>query len=200
MLKTHTALCAALSLTLSVAAQECDPIARHDADGSGGVSLAELTAAPGRHARNPERAVYLAEDFAQADTDGSGELDATECATLRTLAQARRFAAIDADGDGLVTTSELAAQHQARQQTRQQTRHQTRQQARRGAVKAGPAADQPPPAEDQVPPQQRHAERFRAADANGDGALSREEFQTLTPPRHRRGPGPGGCRGEQVAN
>lgn len=60
-----------------------------------------------------ERAAERTELFTAADTDGDGALSVTEFTTFSELAHAarleRRFEHLDGDGDGLVSSEELAS-------------------------------------------------------------------------------------------
>lgn len=75
------------------------------------VGVARFAAAEG----GPPPEIQAAEQaaFAEADTDGSGNLTAAELANFEEIMRAKmaalHFARIDADGDGAVTLAELQA-------------------------------------------------------------------------------------------
>ena len=99
------------------------------------------------------------EQFRTADKDGDGALSKAE-AEASMPRMAKHFDAIDANKDGKITPDELRAHGEKRQMQGQQhgAGHHDRQASKR-----------------------RFAERFKQADADGDGTLSRAEAEKSMP-------------------
>jgi Ca2+-binding EF-hand superfamily protein len=85
------------------------------------------------------------------DSNGDGVICQAEAAGAAAKRSEARFAEIDANGDGELTHQERRAYREQRQDEREATRQQRREEARN---------------------------RARAADTNGDGALSSDEART----------------------
>lgn len=101
---------------------------------------------------------------------------------------AERFDAADADGNGVLSEAEARAAHADRGEGRPEGRPQGRPEGKGGAKPQRPA----PEARGAFEPLSRAdalaqaAERFDAADANGDGVLSADELRKGgRPPRQR---------------
>ena len=101
---------------------------------------------------------------------------------------AERFDAADADGNGVLSEAEARAAHADRGEGRPEGRPQRRPEGKGGAKPQRPA----PEARGAFEPLSRAdalaqaAERFDAADANGDGVLSADEMRKGgRPPRQR---------------
>lgn len=119
--------------------------ARLDADGDGVISKAEFEAQPSARGRNPARAgarngahrAGPARAGRMMRTENRREMQPIVIADARTRAE-QRFAAMDADHDGVVTAAERQASRQAARQTQRQ--HRMERRAARSAAPAAPAA------------------------------------------------------------
>jgi len=125
--------------------------ARLDADGDGVLSKAEFEAQPAARARNHARAGRDgARRAGRADhagparagrmtgSEGRREMQPIVIADARAKAE-QRFAAMDADRDGVVTAAERQASRQAARQTQRQ--HRMERRAARAAAPAATAGD-----------------------------------------------------------
>jgi Ca2+-binding EF-hand superfamily protein len=110
-----------------------------------------------------ERVARTKERFSKADADGNGALSRPE-AEKSMPGVARRFDALDANRDGHVTQDEIKT---------------WRMQKRREACKSAPE-------QCRAQMQARLAERFRRADTDRNGALSRLEVEKSLPRLARR--------------
>ncbi len=147
----------------------------------------------------------IAERFAAADADSSGGVSREEAAAHRDARRAerreRRFARMDGDGDGLITTAERDAARSERMQRRGARRSDmiAEESNMRGRLSAEQLAELGPDAALAAPPArdesraERHAARMErrnqawtAADTDNDGALSRTEFDGLHAGRGER--------------
>ncbi|MGJ8537640.1 MAG: hypothetical protein ACSHW2_10840 [Parasphingopyxis sp.] len=141
----------------------------------------------------------LADRFAAADRNGDGSIDRSEAAAAhaarRAERQSRRFERLDADGDGEISLAERDAARASRFERRRIRREDMIVENRnmRGRVSPEQLAQlQPgaaPVAADEDRPADRYARRNAAwanADADGNGALSRSEFEALSSARHER--------------
>ena len=104
-------------------------------------------------------------DFEAVDTDGNGEITISEMEA----AGAARFAELDADGNGSLTNEELlaAAQNQERMAKRVERMMKRMDANENGTIEAdelGPNAE-------------RRAERFARLDTDGSGGISQAEFE-----------------------
>ena len=190
MNKTFLTLSAAvLALTGTAAIAQHRGGENPDTDGDGRITLAEMQATSAqRFARMDangdgvlnanDRAAVGAEMFAQADTDGNGELTAAEMKAAhearkanrpergdradrrgrrggdRSARMAEHFAKADTDQSGGLSQAELAAMHEARGERGKR--------GNRGGKRGG---------------------MFLSADANGDQAISRAEFDAAVQAR-----------------
>lgn len=121
--------------------------ARLDTDGDGAISKAEFEAQPAARARNHARAgrggAHRADRAGSAragrmmGSESRREMQPVVIADARAKAE-QRFAAMDADHDGVVTAAERQASRQAARQTLRQNRMESR--AARAAAPAAPAA------------------------------------------------------------
>ncbi|WP_218135015.1 EF-hand domain-containing protein [Parasphingopyxis algicola] len=144
----------------------------------------------------------IAERFAEADTDGSGTVSREEAAAhsaeRRAARQARRFDRMDADGDGEVSFAERDAAHAGFIERRGIHRGAMIAEERdmRGRLTPEELAALPEGALRTAPPAARETRRaarierrnqaWAAADADGDGALDRDEFADLHAAREDR--------------
>jgi hypothetical protein len=148
-------------------------IVRHftevDTGSKGFVTLADLQAYRGSHPRSatpgqqggagPSARQLFLDKFAGANTTGDGHLTLAQARAGRMPAIANNFSAIDVTGKGYVTLADIQAWR--------------RGQAQGGAAQApmAQAGGQPGSA------RQNFAERFRAANTNGDGRLTLAQAQ-----------------------
>ncbi|MEX2521043.1 MAG: calcium-binding protein [Paracoccaceae bacterium] len=116
--------------------------------------------------------------FDHMDANGDGAIDADE----RAAAQAARFAASDADGDGKVTEAEMkeAAQRHAAERAEKMA---SRRFARLD-VNGDGGVDQSEMAEARGA---RHERMMKRVDADGDGLVTREEAMAAKPMRGHGG-------------
>jgi Ca2+-binding EF-hand superfamily protein len=132
-----------------------------DADGNGTLTRTEAQA-------------HAAQRFAKMDFNKDGKIDASDRAAKRAEMQAKKFASLDADGNGSISQAEWndrgagrAAKHAERAQkgaaageTREGKRHAMRGHGKRGGQHG------------------MHGGMMGKADINGDKAISQAEFQT----------------------
>lgn len=115
--------------------------ARLDTDGDGAISKAEFEAQPAararNHARNGANRAGPARVGRTMRSETRRQMQPIVIADVRTKAE-QRFAAMDADHDGVVTTAERQASRQAARQTQRQ--HRMERRAARAAAPAAPAA------------------------------------------------------------
>lgn len=118
--------------------------ARLDADGDGVLSKAEFEAQPAARTRNSARAgrngahrAGPARAGRMMGAEGRREMQPVVIAEARAKAE-QRFAAMDADHDGVVTAAERQASRQAARQTMRQ--HRMERRAARTAAPVAPAA------------------------------------------------------------
>lgn len=159
--------------------------------------------AAGPHARETitrtQMESRLADRFAAADSNGDGSIDRGEAAAFHAARRAerlsRRFERLDADGDGEISLAEREAARASRSERRRLRREDMVVENRnmRGRVTPEQLAQLQPGtaqvAADEDRPADRRARRDAAwanADADGNGALSRSEFETLSSARHER--------------
>ena len=144
-----------------------------------GLVLAQQSAPADREAMRAEWRAKAEARFAEADKDGDGSLDKVE-ASLHGERLAKHFDRIDANGDGAIDKAELA-QLRARMHHARNGMHRMRgfhqglfvgmDDDRNGAISRAELGEKVP----------KLAENFAAIDKDGNGELSREEFQA-----HRR--------------
>lgn len=141
----------------------------------------------------------LAERFAAADTDGSGSIDPGEAearhAVRRADMQARLFARMDADSDGEISVAERDTARANRSARRGSLRDRmiAENSNMRGRVTPEMQADLDGGDTQQAPSANRQANRLTrrnaawdVADADGNGALNRTEFETMVNARDDR--------------
>jgi Ca2+-binding EF-hand superfamily protein len=144
-----------------------------------GVALAHAAAAQPPADRNP------VEMMKRADTDGDGKVSRDEFIRARTADIEAMFGRIDADGDGTLDEQEVT----------------TAAERMRGMGPGGrrPDGQRPPRPDGERPPRPGSGpggeEAFNRLDRDGDGRLSREEFDEgmarMREFMQRGGPGPG---------
>jgi Ca2+-binding EF-hand superfamily protein len=130
------------------------------AAGTIGAGAALAKGGPGGHGFKGERM-----SFEQLDADGSGEVTQAEMEA----AKAARFAAADANGDGVLSAEELAAQASA------QITERTTRMIERFDTDGDGALSQ-----EEMPKPRRggdSAKMFERLDADGSGGISKEEFE-----------------------
>jgi hypothetical protein len=134
--------------------------AKADTDGNGTLTRAEAQA-------------HAAERFAKMDYNKDGKIDAADRTAKRVEMQAKKFASLDADGNGSISQAEWANQNAERAAKRAERvakraeageagdgkRHGMRGHGKRGARHA------------------MHGGMMAKADTNGDKAISQAEFQ-----------------------
>lgn len=111
--------------------------ARLDTDGDGALSKAEFEAQPASRGRNGAHRARPEHAGRMMRSETRREMQPIVIADVRTKAE-QRFAAMDADHDGVVTTAERQASRQAARQTQRQ--HRMERRAARAVAPAAPAA------------------------------------------------------------
>lgn len=130
----------------------------------------------------------------RADTDGDGRVSRAEFIKARTAMLEQGFARMDTDGDGMLDEKEAAAAAEQMRQAAAGGRGDVRR--REGQRPQRPAGERPQPAEGQRPGAGGlGGEAFDRLDSDGNGTLSRDEFeQGMARLRQYMQPG-GGRRG-----
>ena len=121
-------------------------------------------------------------DFSELDTNGDGVLTSADLAA----AAEERFAGLDADGDGQITQSELAAAADQREQDRRERRLSAMLE-RFDADSNGTLSLEELSAGD------RAGRMLERADADGDGQITQAEFESI----EKRGRHGGGHKGQR---
>lgn len=121
-------------------------------------------------------------DFSELDTNGDGVLTSADLAA----AAEERFAGLDADGDGQITQSELAAAADQREQDRRERRLSAMLE-RFDADSNGTLSLEELSAGD------RAGRMLERADADGDGQITKAEFESI----EKRGRHGGGHKGQR---
>ncbi|MEM8630297.1 MAG: EF-hand domain-containing protein [Pseudomonadota bacterium] len=150
--------------------------------GAGTAMLATTVFAQEDENRRAQRA---AEIFEQLDADGDGSVTQAEIEAARS----GRFGEMDANGDGEVTEEELTAHIEARS-ARRVERAAAEMLSRNDANSDGVLT------EDELGQSERGARRFEQVDTDGDGVVTREEFDTAVADRSERFRGRGKGRGD----
>lgn len=192
---------ASFALTASLLA--IPAIASQDDANEQSASAPSADHAVGRHAQGPlsreQMETRLAERFAAADRDSNGTLDRREAeaqhAARRADMQARLFARMDTNSDGEISVAERDAARANRSERRGSRRAGMIVENRnmRGRVTPEMQADLQAGGAQAAPVENRRANRLSrrnaawdAADADGNGALSRAEFDTMAGAREGR--------------
>ncbi|MCA0920116.1 EF-hand domain-containing protein [Pseudooceanicola nanhaiensis] len=115
-------------------------------------------------------------DMSQIDTDGDGKISTEE----REAHRAARFAEIDANGDGSVDQDEILAHMETKRQERMADRAAKMIECRDGDSDGKLTMDEMMP--------KPGADLFASLDADGDGAISEDEFAKMAEMRPERGP------------
>jgi len=117
-----------------------------------------------------------AEMVKRADTDGDGRLNLTEFVKARTAMIEQYFARIDTDGDGMLDEKEMESAAEQMRQAAAAGRGEMRR--REGQRPQRPGGERPQPPEGQRPGAAGLGDAaFGRLDRDGNGSLSREEFE-----------------------
>jgi hypothetical protein len=135
-----------------------------------GIAVAQSVGNDGADVSRAQLATQLDARFARLDANGDGSIDANERASRGEDRRAEHFKRLDANSDGSITEAEMNAAHEKRGEARAERR------GRRGGMDGG---------------HRRGGRGFGGrggnADANGDGLVSRAEFQARALARFDRG-------------
>lgn len=160
-----------------------DALARLDTDGDGRISREEALA--GQQAREARREAHRAERAARnaergVEAGGKGKARGHHGRSMRGFDLVANFDAIDANGDGYLTRGELRAWHAAKSAERRAEGERRFEAKFREADLNNDGKLSRVEVSEKMP---RLAERFAWLDENGDGFLSREELRGARPQR-----------------